>query len=182
MSFEYSKYLRNFFLLLIILVFCAPVEGQYRKRMKRYEAKAGYGYFQGFHAAFNYFYNSRMNAGIALGSHFGLPPLDNENHFNISIEHNLFFGIKNRQQIKPWIFNQQIMYWEQGPPDDRWRLLSPALHLGRKFALTDQLGLSVEIGQAFNIVVDRKREPLTPEAGWMWPILYNGRVQVYYCW
>ena len=166
---------------LLWLVFL-PADAQYRKNLKKYEIKAGYGYYHGFHGGFNYFLNQRMNVGASLGSHFSLPPLESERHFNIAVEYNLFAGANNRQRLRPWIFNMQLMYWEQGSDSDRWRILSPGIHIGRKFAFTDHLGFSIELGQAFNIVIDHKRDPLVVESGWMWPILYNGRVQVYYCW
>ena len=118
--------------------------------------------------------------GIGLGTHFNLPPLESPNHFIISIENNLHFGGINKQGIKACIFNQQLMYWEQGPSSDRWRILSLGLNIGGIFAITEKLGLSLEIGPAFNLVVDVKRDPDTFVSGWMWPVLYNGRAQLIY--
>ncbi|MFC2112665.1 hypothetical protein ACFLTA_05295 [Bacteroidota bacterium] len=146
----------------------------------KYEAKFGYGFYQGFNIGINYFYCKNLDAGIGVGTHFNLPPLESPNHFNISIENNLHFGSISKQGIKACIFNQQLMYWEQGPSSDRWRILSLGLNIGRIFALKEKLGLSLEIGPAFNLVVDVKRDPHTPDSGWIWPVLYNGRAQVIY--
>ena len=118
--------------------------------------------------------------GIGFGTHFNLPPLETPKHYNISIEHNFHFGQKTKQDLKPWIFNQQLMYWEQGPDSDRWRIVSLGLNIGRAFTITDNFGISVDIGPAFNLVVDVEREPMSEPSGWMWPVLPNGRIQAYY--
>jgi hypothetical protein len=72
------------------------------------------------------------------------------------------------------------MYWEQGKSNDRWKILSLGLNVGRTIPITEKLGLDLELGPAFNRVVDIKRDPLNENSGWMWPILYNGRVQLTY--
>ena len=72
------------------------------------------------------------------------------------------------------------MYWEQGPSNDRWKIVSLGLNMGRIVSITERLGLDLELGPAFNIVMDRKRDPLIETSGWMWPVLYNGRVQLTY--
>ena len=146
----------------------------------RIEAKCGYGFYQGFNLGLNYYYQENLDIGVGLGTHFNLPPLESENHFNISIENNLHFGKLNKQELKPWLFNQQIMYWEQGPSYDRWRILSLGLNIGRKFPINKKTGFSIDIGPAFNLLVDVKRDPFVEPGGWMWPILYNGRFQFYY--
>lgn len=146
----------------------------------RYEAKIGYGYYQGFNLGINYFYKENLNLGVGVGTHFKLPPLETPNHFNVFIENNLYFGGKNILDIKTWIFNQQLMYWEQGPGSDRWRIISLGFNIGVTFAITKKLGIVLEMGPAFNWVIDIDRDPLENETGWMWPILYNGRAQIAY--
>jgi len=72
--------------------------------------RTGYGQYQGFHIGANYFYAENINLGIGVGSHFGLPPLENKDHINITFENNFHFGRKKRFNTKPWIFGQQFMY------------------------------------------------------------------------
>jgi len=146
--------------------------GQHRIRI-------GYGLYQGFNISANYFYKDNLNVGIGIGSHFGLPPIEDDRHFNVILEHNLHFGGVNKQNIKSWVFSQQLMYWEQGS-NETWRILSPSITVGRLFALSKRIGLLFEVGPAFNLVLDVKREPNTEYSGWMWPVLYNGRIQVVY--
>lgn len=165
-------------LFLSILIFPSLSFGQVNE--DKYEAKVGYGYYQGFNIGINYFYKENLSAGVGFGTHFNLPPLETDNHFNVLIENCLHFGSINKQNIKSWFFNQQLMYWEQGPSSDRWRIMSLGLNIGRTFAISKNLGLAFEIGPAFNLVVDVKRDPLVEPVGWMWPVLYNGRIQIVY--
>jgi hypothetical protein len=58
--------------------------------------------------------------------------------------------------------------------------MSLGLNIGATIPITTKLGLDLEFGPAFNLVVDNKRDPLVEKSGWMWPILYNGRVQLTY--
>ena len=163
---------------LLLIIFSSFASGQ--NNNNKYEAKIGYGIYQGFNIGINYFYSENLSVGVGIGTHFNLPPLETPNHYNISIENNLHFGKINKQEIKPWIFNQQLMYWEEGPSSDRWRILSLGLNIGRVFAITKNLGLVLEIGPAFNWVVDVDRDPFVEDVGWMWPVLYNGRAQFVY--
>ncbi len=170
---KYIKYLKIFVFLLSNSAFGQESEN-------RFESKIVYGYYQGINLGFNYFYAERLKVGLGIGSHLNLPPLKNHDHFNIQIEHTLYFGQLTKQNISGWYFNQQLMYWEQGKSNDRWKILSLGLNVGRTIPITEKLGLDLELGPAFNRVVDIKRDPLNENSGWMWPILYNGRVQLTY--
>ncbi len=117
---------------------------------------------------------------MGIGSHLDLSPFENEKHFNIQIENTLYFGHLTKQNIGGWYFNQQLMYWEQGQSNDRWKIMSLGLNIGRTISITERLGLDLEFGPAFNMVLDINRDPLVEKSGWMWPILYNGRVQLTY--
>jgi hypothetical protein len=146
----------------------------------RVETKIGYGYYQGFNIGLNYFYSEKLKVGLGIGSYLGLHPFENEKHFNVQIENTLYFGQPTRQNIGGWYFNQQLMYWEQGQSNDRWKIISLGLNIGRTIPITEKFGLDLEIGPAFNMVVDIERDPLVEESGWMWPVLYNGRAQLTY--
>lgn len=166
------------FLLFFTVLISHSALGQ--KNQNRFETKTGYGYYQGFNIGLNYFYTDKLKAGLSVGSHLKLPPLENENHFNIQIENTYHFGRLTKQNIGGWYFNQQLMYWEQGQSNDRWKIASLGLNIGRTVSITERLGLDLELGPAFNIVVDRKRDPLIEASGWIWPVLYNGRIQLTY--
>lgn len=149
-------------------------------KINQFETKIGYGYYQGFNLGLNYFYTEKLKIGLGIGSHLNLPPLESENHFNIQVENTLYFGQLTKQNIGGWYFNQQLMYWEQGQSNDRWKIVSLGLNIGRTIPITEKLGLDFELGPAFNLVVDIKRDPLIEDSGWMWPVFYNGRVQLTY--
>ncbi len=159
-------------------MFCGLLHGQNEGR--KIFVKSGYGYFNGFHTGLNYFYSENRNAGIGIGSHFKLSPLKTPNHFVLYLEHNFHFGKENKQGVKAWIFNQQIMYWEQGASYHRWKIMSLGVNIGRIIAITENLGLGLEIGPAFNLVLDVDRHPTVEQSGWIWPILPNGRLQFIY--
>jgi hypothetical protein len=165
-------------LILFVILFSYSVFGQ--ENQNKFEAKFGYGYYQGFNIGINHFYTSNLKVGLGIGSHFDLPPFENEKHFNIQIENTLYFGSLSKQNIGGWYFNQQIMYWEQGQSNDRYKIMSLGLNIGRTIPITDRLGLDLEFGPAFNIVIDVDRDPLVEKSGWMWPILYNFRVDFAY--
>jgi hypothetical protein len=162
---------------LVILVSHSVYGQEYRKR---FETKFGYGYYQGFNIGLNYFYTKNLKIGFGLGSHFNLPPLENEKHFNIQVENTLFFGKLNKQNVGAWYFNQQLMYWEQGLSDNRWKIMSLGLNIGRTISITKRIGMELELGPAFNLVADIKRDSEVEQSGWMWPILYNFRAQLTY--
>ncbi len=170
-----SRIILSIFLIILI---SHSVEGQ--ENRNRFEAKLGYGYYQGFNIGLNYFYTKNLKIGFGLGSHLDLPPLENEKHFNIQIENTLFFGKLNKQRVGGWYFNQQLMYWEQGLSDNRWKIMSLGLNIGRTISITKRIGMDLELGPAFNLVVGIKRDPEVEQSGWMWPILYNGRAQLTY--
>lgn len=165
-------------LLFFIVLISHSAFGQ--ENENRFETKFGYGYYQGFNIGLNYFYTDKLKVGLSVGSHLNLPPLENENHFNIQIENTLYFGQLTKQNIGGWYFNQQLMYWEQGQSNDRWKIVSLGLNIGRTIPITERLGLDLELGPACNMVVDIERDPIVEKSGWMWPILYNGRVQLTY--
>jgi hypothetical protein len=171
-----KKYIE--YLIFFVILFSNSVFGQDNEN--RFETKLGYGYYQGFNLGLNYFYTERLKVGLDIGSHLNLPPMENENHFNIQLENTLYFGKQTKQNIGGWYFNQQLMYWEQGQSNDRWKIVSLGLNIGRTIPITEKLGLDLELGPAFNMVVDIKRDPLIEDSGWMWPILYNGRAQLSY--
>lgn len=166
------------FLILFTVLISHSALGQ--NNQNRFESAFGYGFYQGFNIGLNYFYTDKLMAGLSVGSHMNLPPMENENHFNIQIEHTIHFGQLTKQNIGGWYFNQQLMYWEQGIDNDRWKIASLGLNIGRTISITKRLGLGLEIGPAFNLVIDRKRDPLAVTTGWMWPILYNGSAQFTY--
>jgi hypothetical protein len=170
---RYTEYIL-FFILLI------PSSSFGQENENRFETKIGYGYYQGFNLGLNYFYTERLKVGLGVGSHLKLPPLENENHFNIQIENTFYFGLLTRQNIGGWYFNQQLMYWEQGKSNDRWKIVSLGLNIGKTIPITEKFGLDLEFGPAFNLVVDTQRDPLIEDSGWVWPVLYNGRVQLTY--
>lgn len=170
---KYTEYL-----LFLVVLLSNPVFGQQNEN--RFETKIGYGYYQGFNIGLNYFYTERLKVGLGLGSHLNLPPFENENHINIQIENTLFFGQHTKQNVGGWYFNQQLMYWEQGQNNDRWKIISLGLNIGKTIPITKKLGLDLEIGPAFNMVVDIERDPSIEPSGWMWPILYNFRTQLTY--
>lgn len=165
-------------LLFLFILFANSGFGQ--ENVNRFETKIGYGNYQGFNLGLNYFYTEKLKIGLGIGSHLNLPPLESENHFNIQIENTLYFGQPTKQNIGGWYFNQQLMYWEQGQSNDRWKIVSLGLNIGRTIPITEKLGLEFELGPVFNLVVDIKRDPLIEDSGWMWPVLYNGRVQLTY--
>lgn len=165
------------FLILVFLVLQDPLHAQTTGTL---QIVAGYGYYQGFHIGANYFYHEYLSFGAAAGSHFGFSPLDEEKHFNISAEHNLLFGKPNRQDVKPFVFSQQLMYWEQGPETDRWKILSLGLNIGLALPLGNRLGINIEAGPAFNLVLDVDHDPNFESTGWMFPVLYNGRLRLIY--
>jgi hypothetical protein len=168
--------LKTMFLILLQI----PLQSHCQKNNNKFLLKLGYGYYQGINTGLNYFYEENRNLGIGFGSYFSLPPLENEKHFNILIENNILFGKHNKQEIKPWIFNQQLMYWEQGSPANRWKTVSLGLHIGRSIAFKKNLGLALEGGMALNLFSRVKRDPDIEPTGWMWPVLYNWRAQFYY--
>lgn len=165
-------------LLFIAALFSIPAFGQ--KNENRFEAKMGYGYYQGFNAGLNYFYTEKLKVGLGIGSHLDLPPLENQKHINIYLENTLHFGRLSIQDVGVWYFNQQIMYWEQGHLYNRWKIMSLGLNIGRTISITNKLGIDMEFGPAYNMVVDIDRSPSDEKTGWMWPILYNWRLQLSY--
>jgi len=58
--------------------------------------------------------------------------------------------------------------------------MSLGLNIGKTISITKRIGLELECGPAFNLVVDIKRDPSVEVIGWMWPVLFNGRVQLTY--
>jgi len=130
--------------------------------------------------AANYNYRDNLNLGIGIGSHFCNEPLKNRRHYNITLENNLQFGKQTRYNMKPWIFGQQFMYWIQASDTNTAKILSVSPTIGVLISISKNLGISCEVGPAFNLVVKTEREPATPETGWMWPVLYNWRVQMIY--
>jgi hypothetical protein len=169
---------RTLNIVLISALVCIPTLLYGQKNTLNF--RAGYGYYQGIHIGANYFYAENLNLGIGIGSHFGLPPLEDDDHYNLILENNLHFGNLTRFNKKPWIFGQQIMYWVQGSSSVRWKILSFSPTIGREFAVSKNIGLAFEVGPAFNLVVDVDRNPTDEITGWMWPVLYNGRVQLKY--
>lgn len=167
-------------LIVLVLIILIPVSGYGQVNKNRFETKCGYGYYQGFNVGLNYFYTENLKCGLGLGSHLNLSPFENQNHFNIQLENTLFFGNLNKHNIRAWYFNQQLMYWEQGRIDERWKIMSLGLNIGRTISITKRIGLALELGPALNWVVDIKRDPLDPAVGWMWPVLPNGRAQLTY--
>ncbi|MBN2610840.1 MAG: hypothetical protein JXB00_04710 [Bacteroidales bacterium] len=169
---------KQILILLAIIIVQLSCKGQEHKN--KFESKIGYGYYQGFNIGLNYFYTGKLKAGIGAGSHLNIPPLENNNHINIYIENTLYFGNLNRQNVGGWYFNQQLMYWKQGPDNNRWEIVSLGLNIGKTIPITKRIGLDMEIGPALNLVADINRDPLVESCGWMWPVLYNGRVQLTY--
>ena len=165
-------------LLIFIVLFPHSTFGQ--ENENRLETKFGYGYYQGFNIGLSYFYTDKLKVGLGIGSHLGLPPLEREKHFNIQIDNTLYFGRLSKQNIGKWYFNQQLMFWEQGQSNDRWKILSLGVNIGKTIPISNKIGLDLELGPAFNLVVDRKRDPSVEPSGWMWPVLYNGRIQFTY--
>jgi len=165
-------------LIFLILLIANSVYGQ--ENRNRFETKFGYGFYQGFNIGLNYFYTENLKVGLGLGSHLNLPPLEDELHYNIQIENTLFFGKPNLQNVGGWYFNQQLMYWVQGLTNNRWKIMSLGLNIGKTISITKRIGLDMEPGPAFNLVADIRRDPLVEKSGWIWPVMYNGRVQLTY--
>ena len=163
---------------LIVVVIIAPgfIYGQNYDKLL---LKLGYGYYQGFNLNANYFYSRNQNLGIGLGSHFSLPPLRADNHINIAFENNIHFGERTEFNSKPWFFSQQVMYWRTESESGIWKILSISPTIGRIIAISNKLGIGIDIGPTLNLVLDVERK-VPEESGWMWPVLCNGRIQLLY--
>jgi len=62
----------------------------------------GWGYLQGINISANYFYTENMSIGLGAGSHFGLPPLQDEKQYSITLENRFQFGTPYENRMKPW--------------------------------------------------------------------------------
>jgi hypothetical protein len=142
--------------------------------------KAGYGFYQGYHVGYSYFYDDNYSLGLTAGSHFGIPPFKYDLHYNLSIENTIHFGWSPRYVSKPWIFSQQAMYWVEGENPARWSLLSVYFSIGRIFGLSRNLGFSLEAGPSYNMIINVENDSENEIESWMWPIMFNGRVQIIY--
>ncbi len=170
--------MKHIVLFVFVILLAPSASGQ--EIENRFETKIGYGYYQGINIGFSYFYTSKLKIGLEVGSHLGLPPLKDEKHYNFQIENTLYFGRLSKQNVGGWYFNQQLMYWAQGQSNHRWKIITLGLNFGKTIAITKRIGLDMEFGPAFNLVVDIKHDPSVEESGWMWPILYNGRIHLTY--
>lgn len=173
------KYYTIKILIFILISLPVVVFGQ-KRPASLISLKSGYGYYQGIHLGAGYFYDKNYSMGFSIGSHFGLPPLEQDVHYNISIENTIHFGWRQKFISKPWTFGQQAMYWVEGDNSAKWRIVSASFTLGRVLAITHNLGLAFEAGPSFNMIVDVIREPDGEVDGWMWPVMYNGRLQLVY--
>jgi hypothetical protein len=164
--------------ILIAILLCIPLYSIGQK--SSVSLKTGYGYYQGFHIGANYFYTENLDLGIGIGSHFGLSPLENKEHINITIENNFHFGEKNKFYAKPWIFGQQFMYWMYSTETVTWEIASISPTIGRVFAITDRLGIELEIGATFNFAIDIDRDPTDLITASLPPVFYNYIAQLIY--
>ena len=163
----------------VVLVFlCIPIYSIGQK--SSISIRSGYGYYQGFHIGANYFYAENIDLGIGIGSHFGLAPLEDEDHINVTLENNFHFGKKNRFCSKPWIFGQQFMYWKHSSETVTWKIASFSPTIGRVFAITDRLGIELEIGPTLNLEIDIERDPTEPVTTTLQPVYYNYIAQMIY--
>ncbi|MEA3476798.1 MAG: hypothetical protein U9R60_01355 [Bacteroidota bacterium] len=163
---------------LITILLCMPLYSIGQK--STVSLKTGYGYYQGFHIGANYFYAENIDLGVSIGSHFGLSPLNNEDHINITLENNFHFGEKNKFYTKPWIFGQQIMYWTHCSETITYKIATISPTIGRVIAITNRLGIELEIGPTFNLEIDIEREPTDPITSTLQPVYYNYIAQLIY--
>lgn len=93
-----KKTIIRIFRILILLYIPSLCFGQIDNKVM---VKAGFGIYQGVNIGVNYLYKDNLNAGLNLGSHFGLPLFLDDKHLSIALEHNFHFGRINKQNIKP---------------------------------------------------------------------------------
>ncbi|MFW5878138.1 MAG: hypothetical protein ACOCUP_03380 [bacterium] len=166
--------------ILIFIFIFLPVITFGQRKTASISLKSGYGYYQGIHLGAGYFYDKDYNIGISIGSDFGLPSLSYATLYNISIENTIHFGWRQKFISKPWIFGQQAMYWVEGYDPVKWRILSASMTMGRVFGITHNLGIAFEAGPAYNMIIDVVGAPDGMVESWMWPVMFNGRVQLVY--
>lgn len=163
---------------LVFLLLCIPFYSIGQK--SSISLRTGYGYYQGFHIGVNYFYAENIDLGIGIGSHFGLPPLENKDHINITFENNFHFGKKNKFNTKPWIFGQQFMYWQHSSETVTWKIATISPTIGRVFAITNRIGIGFEAGPTLNFAIDIEREPTDPIETTLPAVFYNYIAQIIY--
>ena len=172
--------MKNKIKILFFILFFLPIITFGQRRTASISLKGGYGYYQGIHIGAGYFYDRDYRLGFSLGSDFGLPSLDYNTQYNISIENTIHFGWRRKFITKPWIFGQQAMYWVEGYDSVKWRILSASMTVGRIFAITRNVGLSFEAGPSYNTIIDVVNSPEEIVESWMWPVMFNGRIQLVY--
>lgn len=140
----------------------------------------GWGVFQGININTNFFYRENLCLGMGIGSHFGMRPLEDTEHFSLTLENRFHFGNSLEGNLNPWVFGQQVVYWSQSLGNETWRIISIAPTFGVNLAFSKRIIMFFDIGPGLNLVVDIDRPPMAPQAGWMWPILINFRGQLIY--
>lgn len=162
------------YLLFFVLLFSNSIYGQ--ENENNFEAKIGYGLYQGYNVGLSCFYAEKLKIGFGIGNHLNSPELD----FNYHLEHTLYFGHLNKQNLGKWYFDQQLIYWEIKGNSAKYKILTAGLNIGRSISITKRLGLDLEIGPTFNWVFDIERDPLSEDYRWILPILGNGSVHLTY--
>lgn len=162
--------------LAVILILPQTLNGQ--KNAK--SIGVGWGLFQGFYMNANYYYTENSSLELGIGSHFGLPPFEDENHMSITFENRYHFGEPYEKRIKPWVFGQQVVYWTQGSDEVTWRIISVAPTIGVNLAFSSHILMYLDFGPSVNLVVDVDKPPMSEDYGWMWPVLFNIRGQFIY--
>ncbi len=165
-------------IVLILVFLCIPLHSMGQR--SSISLRTGYGYYQGFNIGANYFYTENLDIGLGVGSHFGLKPLENEDHINITIENNFHFGSKRKFNTKPWLFGQQFMYWKHSTETVTYKIATFSPTIGRVFAITNRLGIELEVGPTFSLEIDVEREPTDPITSTFQPVYYNYMAQIIY--
>jgi hypothetical protein len=170
---------KKYFFILPLLIFTNSIfyiQGIKAQEYGKNSLSFGFGFYEAFNIGYKHNYRPNLGFGVSIGYQFGI--IKNQQYYNLTIQHDWTFRRKNKE-LSTWSLDKKLVFWYLEDKYYKWFVLSMEPAIEKTFLLNDRLGIYLDAGPVFMVVLYFKRKTFE-EVGWPRYFLLNASMKVVY--
>jgi hypothetical protein len=141
-----------------------------------WQVNCGFGFYEAFNIGAKYNYRTNLGMRLSVGSQLGV--IKNQKYYDITFEHDWTFRKKNKE-LSSWSLDKKLVFWYLEDKYYKWFVLSMEPAIGKTFVINDKVGVHLDAGPVFMVVLYFKRKTFD-EVGWPRYFMLNASLKIVY--
>ena len=165
--------MKDFILLILFLQICQIGNAQ---SSSKFDFFLGYGFYEGYNIGSEYYFKSGLRS-MSLSAGYDRLFIKKQESLSLEFGYNrvIYKSHKNKLEQYKWYLSNRLALWQLEDKYYIWRAITIIPSLQRRFNIYKNIGLSFDIGPAFNIVLYNKRKTYEG-VGWPYYVMPNFRI------